>query len=88
MTRRISSVPDISDERRDELDALAVEYMDLARRQRALRSEANAKTAELRQTVSRMFRELEAEQKRLKKKRDAIAARLTVMEMQIILKLN
>jgi hypothetical protein len=77
MTRRISSAPDISDERRDELDALLVEYVDLARRQRALRSEANAKTAELRQTVSRMFRESEAEQKSLKKKRDAIAARLT-----------
>jgi len=77
MTRRISSVPEISDERRDELDALLVEYMDLARRERELRSETNARTAELRHTVSRIFRESEAKQRRLKKRRDAIAARLT-----------
>ena len=75
MTKRISSVPEISEERRDELDALLVEYMDLARRERELRSEANAKTAELRHTVSRMLRESEVVQRRLKKRRDAIAAR-------------
>lgn len=77
MTKRISREPGVSEKRRDELDALAVEYMDLARRERALRSETNAKTAELRHTVSRMFRESEVKQKRLKKRRDAIAAKLT-----------
>jgi len=77
MTKRISSVPDIPDERRDELDALVVEYMRLIRKERELRGEANARTAELRHTVSRMFRESEAEQRRLKKRRDAVAARLT-----------
>ena len=77
MTRRVSRVPDISDERRDELDALVVEYMRLIGRERELRSEVNAKTAELRHTVSRMFRESEAEQRRLRKKREAVAARLT-----------
>ena len=77
MTKKVSSVPDIPEERRDELDALLVEYMALARKERDLRSEVNAKTAELRHTVSRMFRESEVEQKRLKKKRDAIAAEFT-----------
>jgi len=77
MTRRISSVPEIPDERRDELDALVVEYMRLIRKERELRSEVNARTAELRHAVSRMFRESEAEERRLRKKRDAVAARLT-----------
>ena len=77
MTKRISSVPEIPEERRDELDALLVEYMDMARRERELRGEANAKTAELRHAVSRIIRESEAEQRKLRKKRDALAARFT-----------
>ena len=42
MTKRISSVPEIPEERRDELDALLVEYMDLARRERELRGGMDA----------------------------------------------
>jgi len=77
LTKRISSVPDVPEERRDELDAALVQYMDCARKARERRSEAHAKTAELRHTVSRMIRESEAEQRRLGKKRDALAARFT-----------
>ncbi len=77
MTKRISSVPDIPEARRDELDALLVEYVDCARSERELRSEAHAKTAELRHTVSRTLRESETQQRKLGKKRDALAARFT-----------
>jgi hypothetical protein len=70
-------MPEISEERRDELDALLVNYVDCARSERELRSEAHAKTAELRHAVSRIIRESEAEQRKLRKKRDALAARFT-----------
>ena len=77
MTKRISSVPEIPEERRDELDALLVNYVDCARSERELRSEAHAKTAELRHAVSRIIGESEAEQRKLRKKRDVLAARFT-----------
>jgi hypothetical protein len=77
VTERISSMPEISEERRDELDALLVNYVDCARSERELRSEAHAKTAELRHAVSRIIRESEAEQRKFRKKRDALAARFT-----------
>ena len=77
MTKKISSMPEISEERRDELDALLVNYVDCARSERELRSEAHAKTAELRHAVSRIIRESEAEQRKFRKKRDALAARFT-----------
>ena len=70
-------MPEISEERRDELDALLVNYVDCARSERELRSEAHAKTAELRHAVSRIIRESEAEQRKFRKKRDALAARFT-----------
>jgi hypothetical protein len=70
-------MPEISEERRDELDALLVNYVDCARSERELRSEAHAKTAELRHAVSRIIRESETEQRKLRKKRDALAARFT-----------
>ncbi len=70
-------MPEISEERRDELDALLVNYVDCARGERELRSEAHAKTAELRHAVSRIIRESEAEQRKFRKKRDALAARFT-----------
>ena len=70
-------MPEISEERRDELDALLVNYVDCARSERELRSEDHAKTAELRHAVSRIIRESEAEQRKLRKKRDVLAARFT-----------
>jgi hypothetical protein len=77
MTKRISSVPDIPKERRGELDTLLVGYMDCARKERELRSEARAKTAELRSKAGRILSEAEAEEKRLAKMRAALAARFT-----------
>lgn len=77
MTKRISSEPEIPEERRDELDAILVEHVDCARRERELRSEARAKTAELRFEAGRIFRAAEGEEKKLAKRRAALAARLT-----------
>ena len=73
MAEKRSREPEIPDDLRGRLDALLVEYVTCAKKERAVRSEAHARTAEMRFRMSDIFREAEKEAGQLAKRREAIA---------------
>lgn len=77
MSEKRASEPNIPEELRQELDAMLVEYMDHSERLRELKHQAMVKTSELRLAVAATFRKSETQEKKIKEKRAAIAARFT-----------
>ena len=73
MAEKRSREPEIPDDLRDRLDALLVEYVSCAKKERAVRSEAHAQTAEMRFRMSDIFRKAEKEAAQLAERREAIA---------------